>query len=321
MKIQRFIKGSELGVFTLAAALFILPSCNDFKLPDKDKPHEIEIPDYIENGVNFGQGRMIGKVIWAPVNAGATEGDRNGALLDYDAAKSCCPDGWHLPSEQEFISLVQNVDTRVMQHVGTEGRWCTGSMLPVEQEEDVTEDNGGLSVPAVFLNTVPSETQLGLKFKYWTSTSFWYDDRAAAFIFGLYDMDVTMNRVFDKPVTDKYMVRCVHNLSTYTEPYILSFDVQSVAIFSDATTNEIAVTLTKPNGIAADLSEWDNVYRILPAISENTGWLRLSLDAERGVVTYTASENTTASSRTQTVVYGHTGGSYAVFNIVQSRKF
>lgn len=321
MKIQRFIKGSEPVVFTLAAALFILPSCNDFKLPDKDKPQEIEIPDYIENGVNFGQGKMIGKVIWAPVNAGATEEDRNGTLLDYDAAKSCCPDGWHLPSEQEFISLVQNVDTRVVQYGGAEGRWCTGSMLPIEQEGDVTEENGGLAVPAVFLNDVPSESQVGLKFKYWTSTSFWYDDSAAAFIFGLYDMDVTMNRVFDKPVTDKYMVRCVHNLSTYTEPYILSFDVQSVAIFSDATTKEVAVTLTKPNGTAADLSEWDNVYRILPSISENTGWLRLSLNAEKGVVTYTASENTTASSRTQTVVYGHTGGSYAVFNIVQSRKF
>lgn len=85
-------------------------------------------------------------------------------------------------------------------------------MSPVEQEGDVTEENGGLAVPAVFLTTDPSETQLGYKFKYWTSTQFWGNDSAAAFIFALYDTRVYENRVFDKPVADTYGALCTRPL-------------------------------------------------------------------------------------------------------------
>ena len=151
-------------------------------------------------------------------------------------------------------------------------------MSPVEQEGDVTEENGGLAVPAVFLTTDPSETQLGYKFKYWTSTQFWGNDSAAAFIFALYDTRVYENRVFDKPVADTYMVRCVHDLSNYAEPFILSFDAQSETIFADQKAGEVAITLKKRNGSDADLAEWDNVYRISPPIGEGTSGIEYSFD-------------------------------------------
>ena len=66
-----------------------------------DTDINVTLPDFILNGVNKGKGVLIDGLIWAPVNAGDY-------ISWYTAGSSSCPEGWRLPTYQEFASLAQN---------------------------------------------------------------------------------------------------------------------------------------------------------------------------------------------------------------------
>ena len=63
--------------------------------------YEIEdegnVPDFVINGVNKGPGIQIDDLIWAPVNSGT--------YVSYWEAMEVCPEGWRMPTKEEFLSL------------------------------------------------------------------------------------------------------------------------------------------------------------------------------------------------------------------------
>lgn len=161
-----------LMMISVVASLAFV-GCNDFKLDNGDGKHddekenpgggegenpdsgEIDNPglvseyDYTENGVSFGGGLKVDGVIWAPVNAGSTKADKKGSYLFFNDAKSCCPEGWRLPTEKEMKALTLNCNPDIVQHNGLSGLWCSGlEEFKYNQGNDGAES---LAVPSVFL--------------------------------------------------------------------------------------------------------------------------------------------------------------------------
>jgi hypothetical protein len=60
------------------------------------------------DGTTIGEGVLIDGVVWAPVNVGASEQSEFGDYFNWIEAHRACPDGWRLPTLQEYSSLKTN---------------------------------------------------------------------------------------------------------------------------------------------------------------------------------------------------------------------
>ena len=95
----------------------------------------------------------IDGVDWMKYDLGASESNLNGAYFNLEEAKTACPEGFRLPSKEDFKNVSQNASSWISSNKGVAGRWFSG-----RQEFNRT-------VPAIYL-TCYAENTGGV---YWTS--------------------------------------------------------------------------------------------------------------------------------------------------------
>ncbi|MGE5458675.1 MAG: FISUMP domain-containing protein, partial [Methanococcaceae archaeon] len=97
-------------------------------------------------------------------NNDPANGEKYGRLYTWDAAKAACPAGWHLPSMDEFKSLIREVNNN-------------GNLLKVVGEEN----NSGAGENGIGFSAVLGGSrggggdfwELGRIAKFWSSTKYW----------------------------------------------------------------------------------------------------------------------------------------------------
>ena len=88
------------------------------------------------DGTTIGEGVLIDGVVWAPVNVGASEQSEHGDYFTWIDAHRACPDGWRLPTKEEYSSLKVNNWWNPVGDVN--GSWFYGSSF----------DNSSIFLPA-----------------------------------------------------------------------------------------------------------------------------------------------------------------------------
>ena len=96
----------------------------------------------------------IDGVDWMKYDLGASESNLNGAYFNLEEAKTACPEGFRLPSKEDFKNVSQNASSWISSNKGVAGRWFSG-----RQEFNRT-------VPAIYLTCLVELEKGGA---YWTS--------------------------------------------------------------------------------------------------------------------------------------------------------
>ncbi len=104
--------------------------------------------------------------IWI-YNNDSNNADTYGRLYNWETACDVCPDGWHLPSDAEFTSLVnylggKNVAGGKMKEAGTI-HWDSVN-------EGATNESGFSALPGGYCNMVSNFDELGYGAYFWSST-------------------------------------------------------------------------------------------------------------------------------------------------------
>ena len=103
-----------------------------------------------------------------------TEGDCSiyGRLYTWAAAKTACPDGWHLPSETEFEKLITNVDADLNGSYNTTNKAGTAlkSTSGWDQDGNGTDAYGFTALPAGFRGPDGEFMGVGWTTNFWSAT-------------------------------------------------------------------------------------------------------------------------------------------------------
>lgn len=127
-----------------------------------------------------------------------------GYLYSWEAAKTSCPEGWHLPSDEEWAILIE--------HLG--GKDVAGGKMKATTDWEYDAD--GISTNESGFNTLPAGTcdgsgsfnHLGRNAFFWSSTSGATEEYALGY--RLYYSQCKVNRN-DYYRTDGCSVRCIKN--------------------------------------------------------------------------------------------------------------
>lgn len=145
------------------------------------------------DGTTIGEGVLIDGVVWAPVNVGASEQCEYGDYFTWIDAHRACPDGWRLPTEEEYSSLKVNNWWNPVGDVN--GSWFYGSSF----------DNSSIFLPAAG-NEDGTSLRWGYGGRYFTMNQTYSPDYGEAFTF-----TSTEHSSASVPHSGaKYSVRCVY---------------------------------------------------------------------------------------------------------------
>lgn len=295
-------------MISVVASLAIV-GCNDFKIDNGDGKHddekenpgggegenpggEIENPglvseyDYTENGVSFGGGLKVDGVIWAPVNAGSTKENKKGSYLFFNDAKSCCPEGWRLPTEKEMKALTLNCYPDIVQHDGLSGLWCSG--LEEFKYNQGNDGTASLAVPSVFLpcaGYVVSGTSVEDSGIYWAEGESGTGMICDLNNRGTFNVDDGLSM---------FTSRCVHEDSELVIP-AMTMDGTTFIVSTGGGSSGKYVTFEYPDGRVAQKG-------LLPALNatSNSSWCFVSTEFDKNgkfCVNVRASANPMSSTR------------------------
>lgn len=140
---------------------------------------------------------------WAAAMNGAVSSNNNPSEV-----QGVCPDGWHLPSDQEWTELIDFIGNEG--HSGVEGRIlkATTGWYDGNGDENGTDNYGFAALPGGWREADGIYNYLETNGSYWTSTEF---DEFEAKKFGMhyYTNDVYRNGGYDKKIGNH--VRCIKN--------------------------------------------------------------------------------------------------------------
>lgn len=147
-------------ILSLLALTAFVVACSEFA--QETKPGH-----FVLDGVDYGEGVEIDHVVWAPVNCGYSDSKRTGTMYVFlgneyvpwgnliaEDSRNACPEGWRMPTSDEFLTLATNSSFMQMFN-GITGRWYSGL------------SNYDSTNPSVFL---PLENNNGDGLSYWTSS-------------------------------------------------------------------------------------------------------------------------------------------------------
>jgi uncharacterized protein (TIGR02145 family)/uncharacterized repeat protein (TIGR02543 family) len=144
------------------------------------------------------------------------ECDKYGMLYDWTAANDVCPLGWHLPTNEDWTNLKDNV--KGANELKAKGEW--GS--------DITNDNGFKAFPGGFQpNGLSTGMRLGEVGAWWSATSDQWNNYIYRINIG---SDVVDGPTNANGQSNKYSVRCVMDpkepvaIPNFTPPKDLVFD-------------------------------------------------------------------------------------------------
>jgi len=140
-------------------------------------------------------------------NANTSSCDTYGRLYNWETAKTVCPSGWHLPSDEEWTTLTNFVGTNA---AGTKLKaingWNGGG--------NGTNDYGFSALPGGNGNSYGSFVNAGNYGYWWSATEYnasrayyWRMDYDDAYVYGSYGG--VISNINDK--SSLYSVRCVRN--------------------------------------------------------------------------------------------------------------
>ncbi|MDX2302659.1 MAG: FISUMP domain-containing protein [Microscillaceae bacterium] len=208
---KRFI----LQSITLFVAFFLLNACSSDSNPEpdsgitQDEPFTDSRDGKEYKSVKVGNKRWMGENLkYATPSAGTSTcyDDNNtnctnlGRLYDFQAAQVACPNGWHLPTDQEWKDLetilgIPADELNDLESRGTdEGAELINGVFKAEKS--------GRETGGVFVG-------INVEVNYWTSTEFPTDNNS---VFIRYvDDNMTIGRLQNPKNSSKLCVRCVEN--------------------------------------------------------------------------------------------------------------
>ena len=144
------------------------------------------------DGTTIGEGVIIDGVVWAPVNVGASEQSEYGDYFTWIGAHRACPDGWRLPTKEEYSSLKANNWWNPVGDVN--GSWFYGSSF----------ENSSIFLPAA--GNESGSISWGYAGYYLTMDQAYSPDYGYAFTFR--SEEKSLSSVSNSG--GKYSVRCVY---------------------------------------------------------------------------------------------------------------
>ncbi|MCQ2055115.1 MAG: hypothetical protein MJY82_07485 [Fibrobacter sp.] len=102
---------------------------------------ETSCQTWMAENLNYDSGEQS----WCGGGRGETEGDCSvyGRLYTWNAAKNACPEGWHLPSEIEWTSLLTYSSTEVTYDVSISKNTYVGAGMALKSNSGWNEDGNG----------------------------------------------------------------------------------------------------------------------------------------------------------------------------------
>ena len=113
-----------------------------------------------------------------------------GRLYTWEEASSACPDGWHLPTAQEWDALGTNAGALM-----APAKFLDDDMWTPALGQDITNSTGFNAIPVGYMDTSASVTQFrryGEMAAFWTASDAASDTSLAQFRFILYDSQEIM---------------------------------------------------------------------------------------------------------------------------------
>ena len=134
----------------------------------------------------------------------ATNCDKYGKLYTWDAAKNACPDGWHLPSKEEWEDLFKSIGG-----IGSAGTTLKDSLV-----WNGMDLYGFSALPGgEFISNVSDYRYIGDNGAFWTSDA---DGKSNAYgVFFATDVNKAVIEVHSK--NDLFSVRCIKDENLVTE--------------------------------------------------------------------------------------------------------
>ena len=162
---------NKLSIITIPFLIVIfLPSCFNLKQLGKYNTFKDERDNRVYKTVKIEKQIWFAENIAYKVDTGcwANENDLKnveiyGYLYDYKTANSVCPDGWHLPNENEWETLINNLG----------GRAIAGKKLKAKTGWEKYNGNGNNKSGFSALPAGQRETASGYFLSLGLSTSFW----------------------------------------------------------------------------------------------------------------------------------------------------
>ena len=163
-----------------------------------------------------------------------------GRLYSWSAAMDACPIGWHLPTETEWVTLIETIgdpqksDKKLKSSIGWDVGWVS------DIHRNGTDDYGFSALP------------INSRANFWSST----EKEKNAF---MYDIDRTFEYGIKRPVNEhsyrdknnQYSVRCVKNEVAASPSYILNASTKSssstVQVKNNRSSSSVFVLRKKEN--------------------------------------------------------------------------
>ncbi|HER09350.1 MAG TPA: hypothetical protein ENO20_10630 [Bacteroides sp.] len=173
---------------------------------DKEDYSWIRIGDQIWMAENLNHRTSEGSMVYGD------QPPQFGRLYNWEAAKDACPDGWHLPTDQEWMELEMHLGMSKSEHAaeGYRGKNVGGQLKETgtshwdRPNKGATNTTGFRALPGGYgsSNTISNVGSMGY---FWTSTE---KDLTAAWYRRLFDYSGEIERDYRKK-TDMFSVRCV----------------------------------------------------------------------------------------------------------------
>jgi uncharacterized protein (TIGR02145 family) len=154
---------------------------------------------WMAENLNYNGGSICYGYINKYYNNNSENGEKFGMLYDWETANKVCPEGWHLPSDKEWKTLIDFIG----------GKKIAGKKLKAKKEwsnnGNGTDEFGFSALPGGLGDSKGNFSDIGLKSVWWSSTEI---DSRKAYIIGI---DHDGNYIFrdDDDKTKMLSIRCV----------------------------------------------------------------------------------------------------------------
>ena len=158
---------------------------------------------------------------WCYYENFTSNGNIHGVLYQWEAAKTACPDGWHLPTRPEWIELMNYLEANSYSYDGIKGNdgiakslatnsgWSASGVPGAVGNSDFTEyqnKSGFSALPSGLRGNSGSFYGLGIRATWWSATK---SGNLNAYITDLSNVKATVFYNATYGTTYGYSVRCV----------------------------------------------------------------------------------------------------------------
>ncbi len=142
---------------------------------------------------------------WCYYDNDGSNGKKYGVLYQWEAAKEACPDGWHLPSDGEWQTLVDYLGGAAI--AGEKLKSRSGWANYAGGSGNGSDSSGFSGLPCGYRNDNGSFTSMGKSASFWSATAY---NSSTAWLHNLRYYDSSVTR-YNNYKSYGYSVRCVRD--------------------------------------------------------------------------------------------------------------